>query len=377
MNSPKPKTPLPSVATENWDDWKWHMRNRIRNEADLCAYLDPTDQEKEAIEATKGVFQWSVTPYYASLMDATDTACPIRRQVIPLPEEMQFDSIGLEDPLEEVAHSPVKNLIHNYPDRVAFCVTSQCAIYCRYCLRKRMVGEAEFMMRKDELREAIAYIAAHSEIKDVLLTGGDPLTLGDAHIEWLLSELSAIDHLEIIRIGSRMPVKLPQRITSELCDILSRYHPVWLNTHFNHPKELTPEASEAIDRLLRAGVPVGNQTVLLKGINDTTKTMRELCQGLVKMRIRPYYLYQAQLIGGTAHLRTSIETGMQIMRELQGHLTGFAIPKYVLDTPYGKVPLTRDYVMGRNEEGVVIKTTRGDVWVEANEPPASGALPTV
>jgi lysine 2,3-aminomutase len=353
------------------------MRNRIRNEADLCAYFDPTDQEKDAIEATKGVFQWSVTPYYASLIDASDTACPIRRQVIPLPEEMQFDSIGLEDPLEEVAHSPVKNLIHNYPDRVAFCVTSQCAIYCRYCLRKRMVGEAEFMMRKDELREAIAYIAAHSEIKDVLLTGGDPLTLGDAHIEWLLSELSAIEHLEIIRIGSRMPVKLPQRITSDLCDILSRYHPVWLNTHFNHPKELTPEAGKAIDRLLRAGVPVGNQTVLLKGINDTTETMRELCQGLVKMRIRPYYLYQAQLIGGTAHLRTSIETGMQIMRELQGHLTGFAIPKYVLDTPYGKVPLTRDYVMGRNEEGVVIKTTRGEVWVEANEAPASGALPSV
>ena len=365
------------ISPADWGDWKWHMRHRIRKEEDLRAYLDPTEEELEAIQATKDVFQWSITPYYASLMDAEDVACPIRRQVVPMPDEMRFDSIGLEDPLEEVAHSPVKNLIHNYPDRVAFCVTSQCAIYCRYCLRKRMVGEAEFMMRKEELREAIAYIAAHPEIKDVLLTGGDPLTLGDANIDWLLSELSAIDHLDIIRIGSRMPVKLPQRITPELCDILSKYHPVWMNTHFNHPKELTEEAERAIDRLLRAGVPVGNQTVLLKGINDNTKTMMELCRGLVRMRIRPYYLYQAQLIGGTAHLRTPIETGMNIMRELQGHLTGFAIPKYVLDTPYGKVPLTGDYIVGRNAEGVVIRTTRGETWVEANDPPQSDALPQI
>ena len=350
------------------------MRNRVRSAEDLRAWLNPTDREADGIEGTKGVFQWSITPYYASLMDAHDSSCAVRRQVVPLLDEMEPDFVGVEDPLEEVAHSPVKNLIHNYNDRVAFCVTSQCAIYCRYCLRKRMVGEADFMMRKDELREAIAYIAAHPEIKDVLLTGGDPLTLGDRNIDWLLTELRAIEHVDIIRIGSRMPVKLPQRITPELCAVLEKHHPIWVNTHFNHPKELTPEAGAAVDRLLRAGVPVGNQTVLLRGINDSTETMRELCEGLVRMRIRPYYLYQAQLIGGTAHLRTSIETGLRIMHELQGRLTGFAIPKYVLDTPLGKIPLTRDYILGRDGDRVVMKSTRGAVWAEPNPRPARSSL---
>jgi len=366
-----------SPSSEQWADWRWHMRHRIRSEEALRDWLEPTADESAAIEATKGVFQWSITPYYASLMDPVDPTCAIRRQVVPLTDELLPDGIGLEDPLEEVANSPVKNLIHNYGDRVAFCVTSQCAIYCRYCLRKRMVGEAEFMMRKDELREAIAYIAAHPEIRDVLLTGGDPLTLGEANIDWLLTELRAIDHVDIIRIGSRMPVKLPQRITPELCAVLEKHHPVWVNTHFNHPKELTAEAGAAIDRLLRAGVPVGNQTVLLKGINDDVGTMRALCEGLVRMRIRPYYLYQAQLIGGTEHLRTPIEIGMRIMAALQGTLTGFAIPRYILDTPYGKVPLTRDYILGRTPEGVAMKTTRGEIWVEANPAPEDGALPEV
>ncbi len=346
------------------------MRNRIRSADALHAWLNPTTEEKEGIEGTKGVFQWSITPYYASLMDPDDPSCAVRRQVVPLASELELDFVGVEDPLEEVAHSPVKNLIHNYRDRVAFCVTSQCAIYCRYCLRKRMVGEADFMMRKDELREAITYIAAHPEIRDVLLTGGDPLTLGDANIDWILTELRAIEHVDIIRIGSRMPVKLPQRITPELCAVLEKHHPVWVNTHFNHPKELTPDAGVAIDRLLKAGVPVGNQTVLLRGINDDAATMRALCEGLVRHRIRPYYLYQAQLIGGTAHLRTSIETGLHIMHELQGHLTGFAIPKYVLDTPLGKIPLTRDYILGRDGDRVVMKSTRGAVWAEPNPRPA-------
>jgi len=366
-------TPL-NPTPEQWADWRWHMRNRIRSAETLQAWLQPTAEEEEGIEGTKGVFQWSITPYYASLMDPDDPSCAVRRQVVPLVRELQPDFVGVEDPLEEVAHSPVKNLIHNYRDRVAFCVTSQCAIYCRYCLRKRMVGEADFMMRKDELRQAIAYIAAHPEIKDVLLTGGDPLTLGDANIDWLLTELRAIEHVDIVRIGSRMPVKLPQRITPGLCAVLEKHHPVWVNTHFNHPKELTPEAGAAIDRLLKAGVPVGNQTVLLKGINDDVATMRELCESLVRHRIRPYYLYQAQLIGGTAHLRTTIETGLHIMHELQGHLTGFAIPKYVLDTPLGKIPLTRDYILGRDGDRVVMKSTRGAVWAEPNPRPARSSL---
>lgn len=354
-----------------WADWRWHMRNRIRTARQLREWIDVTPDEERAIRETDGVFQWTITPYYASLMDPEDPACPIRRQVVPLPDELAPDIVGVEDPLEEVAHSPVKNLIHNYADRVAFCVTSQCAIYCRYCLRKRMVGEADFMMRKSELQAAIDYIASHVEIRDVLLTGGDPLTLGDRNLDWLLGELGAIEHLEVVRIGSRMPVKLPQRITPELCDVLERHAPVWLNTHFNHPREITPEAASAIDRLLKAGVPVGNQTVLLAGINDDPDTMRELCRELVRIRIRPYYLYQAQVIGGTAHMRTPIETGLDIMHRLQGYITGFAIPKYVLDTPFGKVPLTRDYILGRSGDSVVMRSTRGEIWAEPNPAPSA------
>lgn len=359
---------------EQWNDWRWHMRNRVRTEEALRGWLDPTDEEQDGIRQTTGVFQWSVTPYYASLMDPANPACPVRRQVIPLPDELTPDIVGVEDPLEEVAHSPVKNLIHNYRDRVAFCVTSQCAIYCRYCLRKRMVGEASFMMRKAELQEAIDYIAAHPEIRDVLLTGGDPLTFNDEHIDWLLGSLQAIPHVDIVRIGSRMPVKLPQRFTPELCDILGRHHPVWLNTHFNHAREVTPDAAAAIDRLLRAGVPVGNQTVLLRGINDTPDAMRSLMESLVRSRVRPYYLYQAQVIGGTAHLRTPIEVGLDIMERLQGQLTGFAIPKYVLDTPFGKIPLNRSYILGRAGDTVVMRSTRGELWAEPNPRPESNVL---
>lgn len=361
---------MPShIPHADWTDWRWHMRNRITSLKALRMYFEPTPEEVAGIEQTADIFQWSITPYYASLMDPDDPACPVRRQVVPLADEMLPDIVGLDDPLEEVAHSPVKNLIHNYRDRVAFCVTSQCAIYCRYCLRKRMVGEASFMMRRSELQEAIDYIAAHPEIRDVLLTGGDPLTFNDEHLDWLLGRLTSIPHVDIVRIGSRMPVKLPQRITPALCDVLARHHPVWLNTHFNHAKELTAEAGAAVDSLLRAGVPVGNQTVLLAGINDSVDAMRALLEGLVRLRMRPYYLYQAQVIGGTAHFRTSIETGMYIMEQLQGRLTGFALPVYVLDTPFGKIPLNRSYVLGRAGDHVVMRSTRGDVWAEPNPRP--------
>ncbi len=351
---------------EKWKDWRWQMQHRVRSAEALQEWIEPTADELRAIDETRDVFKWSITPYYASLMDPDDPACPIRRQVVPRLEELESDLIGVVDPLEEVAHSPVKNLIHNYEDRVAFCVTAECAIYCRYCLRKRMVGDADYFMRKSELQEAIDYIAAHAEIRDVLLTGGDPLTFSDSNLEWILSRLRAIPHVEIIRIGSRMPVKLPFRITDELCRILENYHPLWLNTHFNHPRELTDDSGAAIDRLLRAGVPVGNQTVLLAGINDDVDTMSALCKGLVRQRIRPYYLYQAQVIGGTRHLRTSIERGMEIMEAVQGRTTGFAIPRYVLDTPFGKVPLTRDYVLGRAGDHVVMRTPRGPLWAEPN-----------
>lgn len=370
MPAPFPPTAPPfPVAPSDWADWRWHMRHRVGDEAELERYLTPTADERAAFEATRGIFRWNVTPHYASLIDPDDPDDPIRRQVVPSMAEMQPDIVGAEDPLEEVAHSPVKNLVHNYRDRVAFCVTAECAIYCRYCLRKRMVGDSAMMMRKSELRDALAYIAAHPEIRDVLLTGGDPLTMGDKALAWLLGELRAIDHVEIVRVGSRVPVKLPQRVTPELCAILRDHHPVWLNTHFNHPRELSAEAAAALDRLLGAGVPVGNQTVLLRGVNDDEPTLRELVNGLVRLRVRPYYLYQAQLIGGTAHLRTSIERGMRLVEALQGTTTGFAVPRYVLDTPMGKVPLDRSYVLGRAGERVVMRTTRGTLWAEPNPLP--------
>jgi lysine 2,3-aminomutase len=351
---------------ENRPDWKWQLQNRVNSVEGLTRYLDPTPDEVRAIADTSAVFHFSVTPYYLSLIDPNDPDDPIRRQVIPVPDELDQDIIGAEDPLEEVSHSPVKNLIHNYPDRVAFCVPSECAIYCRFCLRKRMVGDSSFMMKKTELQDAIDYIRATPTIRDVLLTGGDPLILGDRQIEWLLAELHSIPHVEIVRIGTRMPVKLPFRITDDLCRILSKHGPTWLNTHFNHPAELTNEAGTAVDKLLCAGVPVGNQTVLLRGVNDTTDVMRRLCNKLVQFRIRPYYLYQAQLIAGTAHLRTSIESGMQIMQDLQGVMTGFSIPKYVVDTPFGKVPLNRSWVLGRSGDNVIMRTARGTTWAEPN-----------
>lgn len=345
------------------------MQNRVHSLEDLQRFIHPTADEKAAIEATKGIFRWNITPYYAALMDADDPNCPIRLQMVPRMAEMQPDFVGVEDPLEELAHSPVKNLIHNYKDRVAFCVTAECAIYCRYCLRKRMVGDADFMMNKAELQEAIDYLAQHPEIRDVLLTGGDPLIYSDENLEWLLSKLRAIPHIQIIRIGSRLPVTLPHRLTPELGKLLAKYHPIWLNTHFNHPKELTPEVLSGLESLHQNGVPVGNQTVLLKGVNDDVDILKALFEKLVQFRVRPYYLYQAQVIGGTAHFRTSIEKGLFLMRELQGRTSGYAIPKYVLDTPFGKVPMNESYLMGRDGEHVLMNTYQEKRWAEPNPIP--------
>lgn len=367
--------PLHNASVAEWTDWRWQMRHRIDTEAALSRYVRLTDGERDAIRATAGCFRWTITPYYASLMDPVDPACPVRQHVVPQPGEMAPDIVGVADPLDEVGHSPVKNLVHNYPDKVAFCVTSECAVYCRYCLRKRIVGDAEAMMRKDELRDAIAYIAATPAIRDVLLTGGDPLVFSDANLDWLLGELRSIPHVEVVRIGSRLPVVNPFRITDALCSVLQRHTPVWLNTHFNHPREMTREAAEACSRLADAGIPVGNQSVLLAGINDRVETLKALNEGLVAARVRPYYLYHAQLIGGTAHLRTPIETGMALMRGLRGHTSGFAVPAYVLDTPDGKVPLTRDYVLGRAGDHVVMETTRGTLWAEPNPLPAGYSGP--
>ena len=355
------------ITKEDWTNWKWQLKKRVKNVDQLKQFIHLTDDERRACDETQAYFRWQITPYYASLMDPNDPDCPIRRQVVPKMEELEddFDILNL-DPLEEMAHSPVKNVIHNYNDRVAFCVASECAVYCRYCLRKRMVGDGTHAMNKEELQQGINYIARTPEIRDVLLTGGDPLTLNDRNLEWIISRLRKIDHVDIIRIGSRFPVLNPFRITDDLCRILEDYGPIWFNTHYNHPKELTPEAKEACDKITKTGTPLGNQTVLLKGLNDDAETLKELFHGLVTMKVRPYYLYQAQLLGGTKHFRTSIEHGMELMEQLRGRLSGFAIPTYVLDTPYGKVPLTPNGFLKRDGNYVEVMSYQGKKWREYN-----------
>ena len=350
-----------------WRDWKWQMNNRIRTENELRKWVNLSSEEAEGIARTTSYFRWRITPYYASLMDPENPECPVRRQVVPHADEMDDDvNILALDPLEEQAHSPVKNLIHNYRDRVAFCITTECAVYCRYCLRKRMVGDGTMALKKNDLQLAINYITDHEEIRDVLLTGGDPLSLNDENLEWIITRLRAIPHIDIIRIGTRYPVLNPFRVTDELCRIVSENHPVWINTHFNHAAELTDEARQAIDKLTRAGVPVGNQTVLLKGINDDASILKSLFHELVTSRVRPYYIFHAQLIGGTRHFRTTIERGMELMDQLRGRLSGFAIPLYVLDTPHGKVPLTPNGYRGRDGSYVNVRSYNGEIWREYN-----------
>jgi lysine 2,3-aminomutase len=369
--APAPSWPLapaprpPEIAASDWEDWGWQMRHRIRSAADLRAFLEPTADESAAIEALATRFRFVITPYYASLMDPANPDCPIRRQVVPRLAELD-DPAGLADPLGEVSHSPVKNVIRVYPDRIAFCVNNECALYCRYCLRKRMVGDEDWTMQKRELEVALDWIAKTPEIRDVLLTGGDPLVYSDAKLEWLLGRLRAIPHVELIRLGTRLPVTLPFRVTDALCRMLERFHPIWVNTHFNHPRELTAEAAAACDRLSRAGIPVGNQSVLLRGINDSLPVMQSLCETLVRMRVRPYYVYQAQLLEGTAHFRVPIEQGQAVFRGMRGRTSGFAIPEYVLDTPHGKVPLELPFVKGRDGDDYVVEAWDGAIWREPN-----------
>ena len=361
--------PAPAgVALQQWQDWTWQMRERVTDAASLARYVRLIDDEGAAIEALAERFRFVITPYYAALMDPNDPECPIRRQVVPRGAELD-DPMGLADPLDEVAHSPVKNVVRVYPDRIAFCVNNECALYCRFCLRKRMVGDAHWTMQKRELGEAIEWIRRTPEIRDVLLTGGDPLVFSDARLEWLLGEVRAIPHVEVIRLGTRLPVTLPFRVTDALCAVLERFHPIWVNTHFNHPRELTAEAAQACDRLLRAGVPVGNQSVLLRGVNDDVAVMQELCERLVRMRVRPYYCYQPQLLEGTAHFRVPVERGIELFRQMRGRTSGFAIPTYVLDTPYGKVPLQHAYARGRDGDDYVVESWDGRTWREPN--PAS------
>ncbi len=352
------------VSEAQWNDWQWQQANRVTSVQELAALVELSEDEWRAVEAADERFRFAITPYYASLMDPRDRFCPIRRQAVPVEEELRVSSEELLDPLGEEASMPVPGITHRYPDRVLFYTSHNCPVYCRHCNRKRKVGDPTSAAHKEQLRRGIEYIRAHPEIRDVLVSGGDPLTFSDHRLEEILRDLRAIPHLEIIRIATRNPVTLPQRITAEFAEMLKRYHPIYVNTHFNHLKECTPEAALALERLADAGCVVGNQMVLLKGINDDAEMVRAMNQWLLRRRCRPYYIFQLDPAEGTTHFRTPIESGLEVLRGLRGWTTGMAVPHYVVDLPRGggKVPVQPDYLVAREGRTYTFKNYAGEEY---------------
>ncbi|KJS18779.1 MAG: lysine 2,3-aminomutase [Clostridiaceae bacterium BRH_c20a] len=344
-----------------WTDWIWQLTNRITTVKQLKQILDLTNEEENGIKNCLENLKMAITPYYATLIETDNHEGPVRKQAIPLAFEIEQSKCDMEDPLHEQMDSPVEGITHRYPDRVLFLITDQCSMYCRHCTRRRMAGTTDKTLPKKKLQKAINYIKKTPQIRDVLISGGDSLLVNDETIEYILSSLRAIEHVEIIRFGSRTPVVLPQRITKDLCSILKEHHPVWLNTHFNHPYEITPEAKEACSRLADAGVPLGNQTVLLKGVNDCPYIIKKLVHELVKMRVRPYYLYQCDLSAGIEHFRTKVSKGIQIIELLRGHTSGYAVPTYVVDAPGGggKIPVGPQYLISQSEDKVILRNYEG------------------
>jgi lysine 2,3-aminomutase len=350
------------VPDEKWMDWRWQMSHRLNSVDELEKVINLTESERKAL-SKEGLFRVDVTPYFASLIDPDDPGCPVRRQIIPTAREMvSFESM-MEDSLSEDKHSPVPGLVHRYPDRVLMLVTTQCASYCRYCTRSRIVGDPTQTFSRAEFEAQIEYIENTPQIRDVLLSGGDPMVLAPKLLDMILSRLRAIPHVEIVRIGSRVPVFLPMRVDEAFCETVSRYHPLWINIHVNHPKEITPELAAAADRLARAGVPLGNQSVLLAGVNDSVRIQRKLVHELVKIRVRPYYLYQCDLVEGSGHFRTTVSKGIEIMEGLRGHTSGYAVPTYVIDAPGGggKIPVQPNYVLSQGPGKVVLRNFEGFV----------------
>ncbi len=342
-------------------DWRWQMKHQLRDAKDYEGVLDITRDEQLGLENLGSIFKSGITPYYAALVERFGSI--IRLQAVPDIREMTNER-GEKDPLREKDHSHVPEVVHAYPDRVAFCVAMLCPVYCRYCYRKRRDDEEGLHYNRSIIARGIEYIAKTKSIRDVLITGGDPFIASDESIEHVLSEIAKIEHVEIVRFGTRTPVTLPYRITPELCAMLAKYHPVWLNTHFNCAEEITPEASLALRNLVDAGIPVGNQAVLLKGVNDTSERMAALCRKLVANRVRPYYVFQPHRVVGADHFHVPVSQGMAIMRSLRGTLTGFAIPQYVLDTPGGKIPLTHNHILGNEGNDLILENLRGELWRE-------------
>jgi len=352
-------------SESKWDNWYWQMKNRIDTVDQLQKYINLTPEEIKGINACLQQFRMAVTPYYASLMDPVDPHCPIRRQAIPSAYELLSYRCDLDDPLNEDKDSPVPGLTHRYPDRALLLVTDRCSMYCRHCTRRRIAGHKDRALPPKQIETALAYIRKTPAIRDVIISGGDPLTLPDSQVEYLLKELRNIRHVEIIRIGTRIPVVMPQRITPELCSMIQKYHPVWVNTHFNHPKEITPESSRACELMANYGIPVGNQSVLLKGVNDCTHIMKELMRKLLMIRVRPYYIYQCDLARGIGHFRTSVGKGIQIIENLRGHTSGLAVPHFVIDAPGGggKIPVTPQYLISQSDRQVVLRNYEGKIFV--------------
>ena len=352
---------FPDVSDEQWNDWKWQVKNRIETLEELKKYVKLSPEEEEGVKQSLDSFRMAITPYYLSLVDLDSPDCPIRKQCVPtLQETLSYDGM-LEDPLGEDVYSPVPGLTHRYPDRVLFLITDMCSMYCRHCTRRRFSGQKDHELGIDRIDKCIEYIAKTPLVRDVLLSGGDALMCSDERLEYIISKLRAIPHVEVIRIGTRVPVVCPQRVTDGLCNMLKKYHPIWVNTHFNHPYEITPESTEACAKLANAGIPLGNQSVLLRGVNDCVNIMLELVHGLVKMRVRPYYIYQCDLSVGLGHFRTSVAKGIEIMEGLRGHTSGFCIPTYVIDAPGGggKIPIMPNYLISQGPGKVVIRNFEG------------------
>lgn len=350
-----------NVSEEEWNDWKWQVKNRINTVEELKEIINLTSEEEKNISETLKKFRMGITPYYASLMDKDDPKCPVRLQAVPQILETHMGTADMEDPLHEDTDSPVPGLTHRYPDRVLLLITDQCSMYCRHCTRRRFAGQKDSAMGMDRIKEAIDYIRKTPQVRDVLLSGGDALLVSDERLEEIIKELREIPHVEIIRIGSRAPVVMPQRITDNLVNMLKKYHPIWLNTHFNHPKEVTKETKEAMEKLANAGVPLGNQSVLLRGVNDCVHIMRDLVHKLVMMRVRPYYIYQCDLSMGIEHFRTSVSKGIEIIEGLRGHTSGYAVPTFVVDAPGGggKIPVMPNYVISRSPNKIVLRNFEG------------------
>lgn len=355
---------FPEATARAWNDWRWQIRHRIRDRDELERIFVLSDDERAALDRIGGRMPVGITPYYASLLSHDDPADPLRRTKIPATAELVQSPGEYSDPLGEDAHNPVPGLVHTYPDKVLFLATDFCATYCRYCMRSRLVGKGTFLPDHTLWERALDYIRADRQIRDVLISGGDPLIMADDRLEWLLQRLRAIPHVEFLRIGTKVPAVLPQRITPALARMLKRYHPLFMSLHFVHPRELTPGCARACGRLADAGIPLGGQMVLLKGVNDEAAVLKALCNGLLRIRVKPYYLHQCDAIAGSQHFRTRIADGLALIRALHGHTTGYAVPHYMVDAPGGggKVPLSPDYRAGRSGEDQLFANYAGQVY---------------